>query len=104
MHIIEEKIKKELDLLSGELKTFLKNPDPPTWVPTDYVALNREFLTNLRLPTYRNGNPSLLFHDLDACDDDEIKKIFGVSSLSQTLYAIITCPSNPSHHGMQVYL
>ena len=102
INIIEKNINKELEFLRGKLETFLKNPGPLPWVPPDYVVLNREFLTNLRLATYHNGNPSLLFHDLDACDDDEIRKIFGVDD--QPLCAIITCPSNPSHHAMQVYL
>jgi hypothetical protein len=63
---------------------------------------NREFLTNLRLPTYRNGKPSLLFHHLHDRDDIEIKKTIGVGD--QSLYAIIIDHQKPSHGGMQVYL
>jgi hypothetical protein len=84
---IDEKIDKELKLLQRKLEIFLKNPDRPLWVPADYVTLHRDFLTNLRLPTYRNGRPSLLFHDLEACDDDGIKKVFGAGI--QALYVII---------------
>jgi hypothetical protein len=74
---IDEEIDKELKSLRGVVETFLKNPEPPTWVPPDYVTpSNREFLTSLRIPSYSNGNPSLLFHDLDVCDGNEIEKIF----------------------------
>jgi hypothetical protein len=53
---IDEKINKELDSLRGMVETFLKNPEPPTWIPPDSVTLsNREFLINLRIPSYRNG-------------------------------------------------
>ncbi|KIM71364.1 hypothetical protein PILCRDRAFT_93899, partial [Piloderma croceum F 1598] len=77
IEVIDKEIEKELKSLRGVVETFLKSPEPPTWVPPDYVTpSNREFLTNLRIPCYRNGNPSLLFHDLDVCDDNEIEKIF----------------------------
>ena len=95
---IQENINNELEWLRERLETFIGNPDPPTWVPPDYVVLNREFLTNLRLPTYRNGNPSLLFHHLDDSDDAEIKKTLGVGN--QSLYAIIINHPKPSHYGM----
>jgi hypothetical protein len=43
-----EVIDKELKSLRGVVETFLKNPEPPTWVPPDYVTpSNREFLANL---------------------------------------------------------
>jgi hypothetical protein len=97
-----EVIDKELESLRGVVETFLKNPEPPTWVPPDYVTpSNREFLTNLRIPCYRNGNPSLLFHDLDVCDGNEIEKIF---ERGAPLYVVINCALHSSHHGLQVHL
>jgi len=76
--VIDEIINEELDSLRGIVETFLKDPEPRTWIPPDYVtSSDRDFLTNLRIPSYRNGNPSLLFHNLDVCDDEEIKMIFG---------------------------
>jgi hypothetical protein len=100
--VIDKKIDKELKSLHGVLKTFLKNPEPPTWVPPNYVTpSNREFLTSLRIPCYDNGNPSLLFHDLDVCDDNEIEKIFGRGT---SLYVVIHCALNPSYHGLQLHL
>ncbi|KAM6498788.1 hypothetical protein JOM56_006736 [Amanita muscaria] len=75
---IDQRIEGELKSLRVEVETFLKSPEPPTWVPPDYATpSNREFLASLQIPSYRNGNPSLLFHDLDVCDGDETKKIFG---------------------------
>ncbi|KAM6498794.1 hypothetical protein JOM56_006742 [Amanita muscaria] len=75
---IDQRIEEELKSLRAEVETFLKSPDPPTWVPPNYATQSdREFLASLRIPSYRNGNPSLLFHDLDVCDGDETKKIFG---------------------------
>jgi hypothetical protein len=86
---MDEKIDMELESLRGVIETFLKNPEPSIWVPPDYVTPNnREFLTNLRIPSYTNGNPSLLFHDLDVCDDNEIEKIFGPGT---SLYVVINC-------------
>jgi hypothetical protein len=91
---MDEKIDMELESLRGVIETFLKNPEPSIWVPPDYVTPNnREFLTNLRIPSYTNGNPSLLFHDLDVCDDNEIEKIFGPGT---SLYVVINCALNPS--------
>ncbi|KIL71414.1 hypothetical protein M378DRAFT_6158 [Amanita muscaria Koide BX008] len=74
---IDQRIEEELKSLRVEVETFLKSPEPPTWVPPDYATPNnRKFLASLQIPSYRNGNPSLLFHDLHMCDGDEIKKIF----------------------------
>jgi hypothetical protein len=93
---IDKEINKELDLLRGMVETFLKNPEPPTWIPPNNVtANNREFLTNLRIPSYHNGNPSLLFHNLDVCDEKEIEKIFGRGTHQ---YVIINCALNTSQH------
>jgi hypothetical protein len=84
------------------VETFLKNPEPPTWNPPDYVTpTEREFLTNLRIPSYIYGNPSLLFHNLDLCDAKEIEMIFG-SSAHQ--YVIINCASEDFFTYKQVHL
>jgi hypothetical protein len=78
------------------VETFLKNPEPPTWIPPDYVtSSDRDFLTSLRIPSYRNGNPSLLFHNLDVCDDKEIEMIFGPGAHQ---YVVINCALNTSQH------
>ncbi|KAF8224450.1 hypothetical protein L208DRAFT_1461528 [Tricholoma matsutake] len=75
---IDKEIKKELKLLCEVIETFLKNPEPPTWVPPNYVMpSNHKYLTNLRIPSYRNGNPSLLLHNLDVCGGNEIEELFG---------------------------
>jgi hypothetical protein len=102
IEVIDQRIENELESLRVVVETFLRSPEPPTWDPPVYATpTNREFLASLRLPTYRNGNPSLLFHDLDVCDGDEIKEIFGKS---QHMYVVITCSSNSSHHRLQVHL
>ena len=96
IEIIDQKIKEELDSLRGMVETFLKNPGPPTWNPPDSVTPSeREFLTNLRIPTYRYGNPSLLFHNLDECDDKEIEMIFGPGPHQ---YVVINCVLNTSQY------
>jgi hypothetical protein len=93
--IIDERISKELKLLRVVVETFLKNPELPTRDPPDYATpRNREFLANLQIPTYRNGNPSLLFHNLEMCDGNKIEKTF---EDFQPLYVVITCALNPSH-------
>ena len=51
---IEQKINDELGNIRGMVETFLNNPEPPVWIP-----------------------PSLLFHNLDVCDNEEIEMIFG---------------------------
>ena len=74
---IENIIEKERPMLREVLETFLKNPEPLTWVPPSHTSpSNYEFLKRLRIPSYRNGRPSLLFRDLDACDGNEIARIF----------------------------
>ena len=77
--VIKENINKELDMMRGMIKAFLKNPEPPTWEPPKNIATpsDHKFLSDLRIPCYHNGNPSLLFHDLYRQNDVEIKKIFG---------------------------
>jgi hypothetical protein len=96
IEIIDQKIKEELDSLRGMVETFLKNPEPPTWNPPDSVTPSeREFLTNLRIPSYRSGNPSLLFHNLDVCDSKEIETKFGPSAHQ---YVVINCALNSSQH------
>jgi hypothetical protein len=93
---IDKRINKELDSLRGTVESFLENPEPPTWIPPDFTApSDREFLINLRIPSYRNGNPSLLFHNLDVCNDEEIKRIFGGD---EHRYVVINCALNTSQH------
>jgi hypothetical protein len=102
IEVINKEIDKELKLLHRVVKTFLKNPESSTWVPPDYVMpSNHKFLTSLRIPSYGNGNPSLLFHDLNMCDGSEIEGIFGSDT---PMYVVINCALNPSHHGLQVHL
>ena len=93
---IDKKINEELESLRKVVKIFLKDPEPPTWNPPDFVPLSdRKFITNLRIPSYPNGSPSLLFHNLDECDDREIEMIFG-SYAHQ--YVVINCALNTSQH------
>jgi hypothetical protein len=93
---IDKEINKELDSLRGMVETFLKNPEPPTWIPPNSATpSNREFLTNLRIPSYHNGNPSLLFHNFDVCNDKEIEEIFGPGAHQ---YVVINCAMNTSQH------
>jgi hypothetical protein len=95
LHIeaVDEKINEELDSLRGVIEIFLKNPEPRTWIPPDSVTPSDwEFLTNLRIPSLW-GNPSLLLHNLDVCDDREIKTIFG-SKEHQNV--VINCALNYS--------
>jgi hypothetical protein len=95
---IDPLVKKELKSLRDVVAAFLKSPDPPLWAPPDYAApSDREFLANLQIPSYADGRPSLLFHDLHSRDDDEIKKIFGTND---HVYEAIICPLNPSHHKL----
>jgi hypothetical protein len=101
--VIDQQINWELESLREEIETFLRKPEPPTWVPPDYVTpSHREFLTGLRIPCYKNGNPSLLFHRLDLCDDyGQIEEVFGPSVHK---HVVINCSLNPSHHRLQVHL
>ena len=72
---IDAMIDRELGLLRGVVETFLKNPEPPIWVPPNYTTPSyHDFLTSLQIPSYRNGNPSLLLHNLQ---EGEIAEIFG---------------------------
>ena len=94
--IIDRRVKKELQSLRVEVEAFLKNPEAPTWNPPEWPTHDvQQFLTNLQLPCYANGHPSLLLHDLDACDGDEIKKLFGSA---QRMYVVTMCALNSSHH------
>ena len=74
---INVKINKELEWLHNTIETFLKNPEPPAWIPPNNASsADCEFLNTLRIPAYANGKPSLLFHNLDVCDHEEVEKIF----------------------------
>jgi hypothetical protein len=71
-------IQKTLDVIRPRIETFLTNPELPDWVPPFTNPSVSEYLTNLRIPAYPNGSPSLLYHNLHAYhDDDVVKKIFG---------------------------
>ena len=73
---IDKLIDKEGESLSDEIEAFLKSPEPPRWIPPNCATpSNREFLRNLRIPSYLNGSPSLLFHNLDVCDGNQIEEI-----------------------------
>ena len=77
---LEPYILRTVDLISPIIQTFLENPELPDWVPpsTSMNSSDFEFLKNLRIPAYSNGSPSLLYHDLHLChDDDTVEKIFG---------------------------
>jgi hypothetical protein len=93
---IDGKINEELNLIRGSVKAFLKIPEPRTWEPPNFVSPdNQKFLTDLRIPCYHNGNPSLLFHNLDVCNDKEIEMVFGCS---QHQYVFINRALNTSQH------
>jgi hypothetical protein len=97
---IKDYISKERNSIAKIINAFLKDPEPSIWIPPEYAS-NREYLASLRLPTYPNGSPSLLLHNLDACDPVQVER------LSEGLYplcVIITCASNHSHHRLQVHL
>jgi hypothetical protein len=99
---IDEKINDELKKIRGKLETFLKNPEPPTWIPPNSAtASNQEFLKARQIPRYSNGDPSLLFHNLDVCDNREIEMIFGPGPHQ---YVVINCVLNISQHVRQVHL
>ena len=45
---IDDNINEELNSLRGMIETFLKNPEPRTWIPPASVtSSDRDFLTNL---------------------------------------------------------
>jgi hypothetical protein len=95
---IDQLIKKERESLRDVVAAFLKSPGPPLWAPPDHATpSDREFLATLQIPSYSDGRPSLLFHNLHVRDDDEIKKIFGTNN---PVYEVIMCPLNPSHHKL----
>jgi hypothetical protein len=58
---------------------FLQNPNPPAWVPPAAVVDpdHRKLLTDLCIPTYEDGSPSLLLHYLASADKSRVKDIFG---------------------------
>jgi hypothetical protein len=74
---LEPLIKKTLGIIRPRIETFLENPELPDWVPPLFTNPSvSEFLRNLRIPTYRNGSPSLLYHNLHS-HHDVVEKIFG---------------------------
>lgn len=101
---VDKNIAEKLQPLRAVIELFLKNPEPPTWVPANSVKSdNCDFIASLKIPSYRNGHPSLLLHDLDVCDDKKITEIFGQS---EPLYVVINCYGavKPSYHELQVHL
>ncbi|KAF8343670.1 hypothetical protein F5887DRAFT_1134740 [Amanita rubescens] len=78
---IDERIQAMLKSCQPAIEAFLKNPELPTWAPPDHATPNvHEFITSLQIPSYSTRNPSLLFHDLEKCDEEEITKIFGADT------------------------
>jgi hypothetical protein len=69
------KIREDIRL---QIEAFLQQPNPPAWIPPPTVDPNHhEFLRNLCIPTYEDGSPSLLFHELAYADKSKVKEIFG---------------------------
>lgn len=106
------KLTSDIEVIDGriieELDSLRDNRDIPEKSRATHLGSARlrhaeqpEFLTGLRIPSYRNGNPCLLFHNLDVYDDKEIEMIFGGGA---HLYVVINCALNPSHHRLQVHL
>jgi hypothetical protein len=89
---VDRLINKESSLLCDMVEAFIKSPEPPDWIPP---ISNHEFLRNLRIPSYLNNSPNLLFHDLAVCNSDEIEEIFGQR---RHVYVVISCTLNPSHY------
>jgi hypothetical protein len=75
---IEEKIEKISDKIRPRIEKFLQQPNPPAWIPPSAIvdANHRTFLTNLRIPTYEDGRPSLLLHELADADESKAQDIF----------------------------
>jgi hypothetical protein len=88
--MIDRRINRELESLRETIERFIRNPEPPVWIPPDYITDSsvRDFLTSLQIPMYQNGKPSLLFHNLSLCDDDQIEAIFGSFN---HVYVLIVC-------------
>ena len=79
LETLNEKLQTALSEIRPRIEKFLRNPDPPTWTPPATVIDpdHRKFLSDLNLPTYRNGNPSLLFHNLANAYEFKVNRIFG---------------------------
>ena len=85
---IDKQIQAELTLLRPLVEEFLEAPELPTWDPPNNFASDiKKFIKGLQIPTYANGEPGLLFHKLDECDDKEITEIFAPAT---HMYVIIT--------------
>ena len=60
INVIDEEIQEELKSLQPVVEAFLKNPELPIWVPPQHAMPDiQEFITELGIPTYPNGKPSL---------------------------------------------
>jgi hypothetical protein len=99
IEVINNLISKERKSLREMIVQFLKDPELPIWDPPEYAS-DREYLASLQLPTYPDGGPCLLLHNLNECDPDEVKVFRGVHPLC----VIITCASKHSHRMLQVHL
>ncbi|KAF8326242.1 hypothetical protein F5887DRAFT_1144981 [Amanita rubescens] len=56
----------------------------------------QNFFTELRIPTYPNGKPNLLLHDLDKCDGKKIQEVYNFSELSFTHNCRCICNTSGS--------
>jgi hypothetical protein len=63
---VQSEINGVLTSISPQIRSFLQNPELLKWQPPSSItdALTLEFLQKLQIPTYRDGRPSLLFHNL----------------------------------------
>src|SRR5215471_20451926 len=90
-------VDEQLGLLRDKIRAFVKNPEPPAWIPPCHASPHdRQFLSSLRIPAYTNGNPSLLFHNLLESDDREISKIFQGHEHLCVVVGYSLTSSNPS--------
>jgi len=88
MDVVNEEIEEELKSLRPAVEAFLKNPESPIWIPPQHTMPDiQKFITELRIPTYPNRNPSLLLHGLDKCDGQKIKEVFDDGT---PMYVVIT--------------
>jgi hypothetical protein len=76
---INAKIMEIREDIRLRIEAFLQQPNPPAWIPPPTVVdpNHRKFLLDLCIPTYEDGSPSLLFHELAYADKSKVKEIFG---------------------------
>jgi hypothetical protein len=68
-----------MEEICPRIEMFLRNPNPPAWTSPKTIVDpdHRKFLNDLQIPTYENGNPSLLLHNLNKADRLKVEDIFG---------------------------